>query len=392
VEKFPENDPLDGVPIANCKIRQNPRLFVPANIRNARCYSAFHSCCDDSGSPNRPGGVRSVLAESVLMRHQLLVLNRSRRRAPNLRALDRLVSGWCALLVLPRRLIRCAIVLKPSTILRFHRALVHRKYRLLFSSKNRARPGPKGPDQDLIKAVIEMKQRNARWGCPRIAEQPALAFGVLINKDVVRRILATQYQPYSDDAGPSWLTVLGHMKDSLHSIDLFRCESVALRTYWVLVVMDQYTRRIVGFGINAGNVDGLALCRMFNRAIRGQATSKYLSSDHDPLYGFHQWQANLRVLGVTEIKTVRYVPISHPFVERLIGTIRRECLDHTLFWNAVDLESKLAQFKDYYNRHRTHSGLSGRTPGERPDNNCVSLKSYGWKGHCSGLFHTPIAA
>ena len=142
------------------------------------------------------------------------------------------------------------------------------------------------------------------------------------------------YQPSGNDAGPSWLTFIGHMKDSLHSVDLFRCESVASRTYWVLVVIDQYTRRIVGFEIHAGIVDGAALCRMFNRAIRGQVTPKYLSSDHDPLYRFHQWQANLRVLGVTEIKTVAYVPISHPFVERLIGTIRREYLDHCLSWNA----------------------------------------------------------
>src|SRR5437016_14250219 len=123
-----------------------------------------------------------------------------------------------------------------------------------------------------------------------------------------------------DSGGLSWLTFLGQMKDSLWSVDLLRCESVALRTYWVLVVMDQYTRRIVGFGVHAGIVDGVALCRMFNRAIRRQATPKYLSSDHDPLYRFHQWQANLRVLGVTEIKTVPYVPLSHPFVERLIGT------------------------------------------------------------------------
>jgi putative transposase len=89
-----------------------------------------------------------------------------------------------------------------------------------------------------------MKQRNPRWGCPRIAEQIVLAFGVPINKDVVRRILAAHYHPSADGNGPSWLTFLGHMKDSLYSIDLFRCESVALRTYWVLVVMDQYTRRI----------------------------------------------------------------------------------------------------------------------------------------------------
>src|SRR5262245_41499777 len=77
----------------------------------------------------RPGGVRSVLAESVLLKHQLLILNRSRRRAPNLRVSDRLIAGLCALLVLPRRLVRLAVVVKPSTLLKFHRALVHRKYR-----------------------------------------------------------------------------------------------------------------------------------------------------------------------------------------------------------------------------------------------------------------------
>jgi len=86
------------------------------------------------------------------------------------------------------------------------------------------------------------------------------------------------------------------------------------------VVMDQYTLRILGFGVHAGKVDGVALCRMFNRAIQGQLwMPKYLSSDNDPLYRFHQWQANLRILEVTEIKSIPYVPLSHPFVERLIG-------------------------------------------------------------------------
>ena len=106
--------------------------------------------------------------------------------------------------------------------------------------------------------------------------------------------------------------------------------------------MDQFTRRIVGFAVHRGAVDGLTLCRMFNRAIHGQILPKYLSSDHDPLYRSHQWQANLRVLMVQEIKTVPYVPLSHPFVERLIGTIRREYLDQTLFWTAADLEENSA--------------------------------------------------
>ena len=84
---------------------------------------------------------------------------------------------------------------------------------------------------------------------------------------------------------------------------------------------------------------------MFHHAIRGQGLPKYLSSDHDPLYRFQQWQANLRVLEVTEIKTVLYVPLSHPFVERLIDTVRREYLDRILFWNTADLESKLIDFQ-----------------------------------------------
>jgi len=296
-----------------------------------------------------PGGARAVVAESVLVKHQLLILNRSRKRSPNLRPSDRVVAGLCAVFVRPGRLIRSAIVFKPSTLLTFHRALIQREYRRLFSSQRPMKPGPKGPRREVIAAVVDMKQRNASWGCPRIAQQITLAFGLPINKDVVRRILAARYQPKPDSAGPSWLTVLGHAKDSLWSLDLFRCESAILHTHWVLVVMDHCTRRIVGFGVHRGVVDGAALCQMFNRAIGRQPAPTYLSSDHDPLYRFHQWQANLRILDVEAIKTVPYAPLSQPFVERLIGTIRRECLDRMLFWTAADLEAKLLDFQRYFN-------------------------------------------
>jgi putative transposase len=278
----------------------------------------------------RPGGLPSVVAESVLVRHQLLVLNRGRKHAPKLLTADRMIAGLCTLFMLPARVLRSAIVLKPSTLLHFHSMLRKRKYRLLFSHQRGRRPGPKGPRKDLIEAVVAMKRRNPNWDCPRIAQQIALAFGVDIDKDVVRRVLTVHYRPESDSGGPSWLTFIGHMKDSLWSCDLFQCESASLRTHWVLVVMDQFTRRVIGFGVHSGIVDGVALCRMFHRAIRGPSLPKYLSSDHDPLYRFHQWQANLRVLEITEIKSVPYVPLSHPFVERLIGTVRREYLDRIL--------------------------------------------------------------
>ena len=340
-----------------------------------------------------PGGARALVAESVLVKHQLLILSRSRKRSPNLRTGDRVVAGLCAVFMRPARLIRSAIVFKPRTLLNLHQALIQRKYRRLFSSRRPTKPGPKGPSPEVIAAVVEMKQRNPSWGCPRIAQQITLAFGIPIDKDVVRRILAARYQPKPDSAGPAWLTVLGHAKDSLWSVDLFRCESAVLHTYWVLVVMDHWTRRIVGFGVHRDVVDGVALCRMFNHATGGQSLPTYLSADHDPLYRFHQGQANLRILNIREIKTVPYVPRSHPVVEQLIGTVRRECLDRLLFWTAADLERKLVEFQQYYNEHRTHAARAGRQPTPSPDpaNARASLRAYRWQPHCRGLYHTPRA-
>jgi len=97
-------------------------------------------------------------------------------------------------------------------------------------------------------------------------------------------------------------------------------------------------------------------------------------------------------MGVTEIKTVPYTPWSHPFVERLIGTIRRECLDRLLFWTAADLEMKLITFRDYYNKYRCYAGLKGETPIETPESKGAELKHYGWQKQCRGLYQTPIAA
>jgi hypothetical protein len=165
----------------------------------------------------RPGGVRAVTAESLLLKHQLLISNRSRHRAPNLTTLDRVVLGLTTLFVSPRRIPKLGALIKPATLLKFHKALVERKYRLLFSSSShRRKPGPKGPSAELIAAIVEMKRRNPQFGCVRIAQQIAHAFAVEIDKDVVRRVLARHYRPGdSRTNGPSWLTFIGHVRDSL---------------------------------------------------------------------------------------------------------------------------------------------------------------------------------
>jgi hypothetical protein len=169
-----------------------------------------------------PGGVKAVVADSLLLKQQLLEVNRARQRAPNLSALDRFLLGFWSLFLSPHHILRAAVVIKPSTLLRFHEALKKRKYRLLFSPCRKGKPGPKGPSPEIIQVIVEMKRRNPRFGCPRIAQQISKAFGIEIDKDVVRQVLAKHYRP-DNSGGPSWLTFIGHMKDSLWSVDLFRC-------------------------------------------------------------------------------------------------------------------------------------------------------------------------
>jgi len=342
-----------------------------------------------------PGGARAIIAESLLLKHQLLILNRSRKKAPRLRVLDRILLGLCTILVPTRRVLKVAVAIRPATLLRFHRALVRRKYQWLFCTKTGRRLGPKGPSKVLIAAVLEIKRLNPRFGCPRIAQQISHAFGLQFDKDVVRRILVNHPRPRSGGNGPSWLSVIAEARDSLWSVDLFRCESVLLKSFWVMVVMDIFTRRIVGFGVERAHIDGISVCRMFNQARRGQPLPKRISSDHDPLFRFHRWRANLRILDVEELKSVPFVPRSHPFIERLIGTLRREYLDQTFFWNGIDLHRKLNRFARYYNQRRVHAGLRGQTPLQRCGTTVyqpANLHHFAWHSDCSGLFHTPIAA
>jgi len=119
----------------------------------------------------------------------------------------------------------------------------------------------------------------------------------------------------SKSLGPS-ASSIAQAKDSLWSVDLFRCESILLHNHWVLVAIDVFTRRIIGFSIERGSIDGVSVCRMFNHAVTGRALPKYLSTDHDPLFRFH-----------------------------------------VLFWNAVDLARKLEAFLDYYDWQRHCRGL-----------------------------------
>jgi transposase InsO family protein len=125
-----------------------------------------------------------------------------------------------------------------------------------------------------------------------------------------------------------------------------------------MLAIDISTRRIIGFASHAGDVDGITACRLFNQILTGHVPPMRISTDHDPVFTHHRWQSNLRVMDIEEIKSIPSIPLSHPFVERAIGTVRREFLDQILIWNETDLSRKLEQYQRFYNEIRGHLALS----------------------------------
>jgi hypothetical protein len=153
-------------------------------------------------------------------------------------------------------------------------------------SRRRVARCARGIIYHLSSFTLSCRNINARLslhsmilGRARIAQEIARAFGIDIDKDI-GRVLAKHYRPEAGNDGPSWLSFIGHMKDSLWSVDLFRCESILLCSHWVMVVMDVFTRRIIGFGVERADLCG-ALCWMFNQIIVGKSLPQHLSSDHD---------------------------------------------------------------------------------------------------------------
>ena len=340
------------------------------------------------------GGAIGFGTEILLLRQQLLVLTRGKKKCPTLSTWDRIVMGFCTLAMAPKRITKASIAISEVTLLNFHRALVARKYSKLFSHTGCARPGRKGPRKELIKLVVETKTNNPSYGCPKIALLVGNVLGIFVDEETVRRILKKHYRPIPGK-GPSWLLPIGMNPNRLWSVDLFRLESVFFGSYWVLVVMDQFTRRIIGFSVTQGSPDGGTVCYLFNQIVGQNNFPEYLSSDNDPLFHYWLWRANLERRQIKEIKTVPYVPWSHPFIERLIGSCRREFTDRIVFWNQADLEAKLRLYQEYFNSYRVHYSHKGKTPDEIVGKRrlaTINLMAFKWKSVCGGLYQTPVAA
>jgi putative transposase len=157
------------------------------------------------------------MAETMVMKHQLIVMNRGKKRSPALSTSDRFLFGILTLFIGERRLQKVAVIIKPATILAFHKALVNRKYSKLYLNKTKKVPGRKSLDQVLIDLVIDVKRRNPSFDYGRISTQILEAFGLTISRFSVCRILHKNKHILLSGDGPSWLTSIGHIKDSLWS-------------------------------------------------------------------------------------------------------------------------------------------------------------------------------
>ena len=234
----------------------------------------------------RPGGVRAVAAESLAVKHLLLIMNRSRLRSPNLTPWDRVILGFCTLLVSPRRLGRIAVNLEdfdpPAS------SASPGEAKISFALQPRATPAPRtqGPVERADRRGGRDETAQPVVRLPQDRRAIFSAFGIALKKHVVRRILVRHYPPEPDGGGPSWLAAIGHAKDRVWSVDLFRAESILLKSHWILVVMDVYIRRILGFGVAAAHLDGIRVCRMFNYAIARQTLPRHLSTDNDRCFVF----------------------------------------------------------------------------------------------------------
>ena len=235
-----------------------------------------------------PDGAKAIIAESVLLKHQQLIAHRSARKTPKLTTSDRFLCGFLTLFMRPGRIRKAAVVLKPTTLTKFRRALLSRNYRLLFSSRKNAKPGPKGPADDLVRVIVEMKQRNSHFGCPRIAQQINKAFGLNIDKDVARRVLAKHYRPEHYDGGHSWLTFYRRMAESLWSIEYFQHRPNLPRILSSLFAIGQCTRRRIGFGSAGYHFYQTVFCSLFTAGIPVVVASKLLSPAQDQPFSHHR--------------------------------------------------------------------------------------------------------
>ena len=315
----------------------------------------------------------NLALENLALRQQLAVLNRNAKR-PQFRDSDRLfwvlfsriTDGWRKVLV----------IAQPRTIIDWQK----RRFRQFWTRKRHSnRPGRARIDPEIRKLIRDMSCANPTWGTPRIIGELA-KLGITVCKATVDRYRMRKKGPPS----PSWKTFLSNEAKGIACIDFFTIPTANFRVLYVFIVMMHERRRVVHFNVTE-NPTASWTAQQIVEAFPWNTTPKYLLRDNDCIYSC-QFSARVQAMNIKEVKTAYRSPWQNPYCERLIGSIRRDCLDHVITINERHLRTMLKSYLDYYHRCRTHLSLDKDCPEPRttdpPENgDVVAFRKVGGLHH-----------
>ena len=298
--------------------------------------------------------VGNLTAENVALRHQLVVLKRNLKR-PRLRERDRLFwvilsrfwSGWR----------EAVVIVQPDTVVRWHK----RVFKLYWARKSRSGKRGRPPlDPEVKELVLWMADSNPGWGAPKI-------HGELLKLDLVtsERTVSGLLRRYRrKPPSQTWKTFIKNHMDVMVAVDFLVVPTIRFRLLYVFVVLGHANRQVIHFNVTA-NPTAEWTAQQVIEAFPWDTAPKYLLRDRDKIYG-GWYQRRVKNMGIEEVVTAYRSPWQNAYVERLNGSIRRECTDHVIIFSENHLRKILRSYFEYYNNNRTHLGIDKETPIERP--------------------------
>ena len=289
----------------------------------------------------------------MALRHQVAVLQRQSHHRPKLMCWDRLL--FAALYRVQPDVLRSISIVRPETVVRWHRA----GFRLYWKHKSRGKVGRPRVPGEMRTLIRKISIANPLWGAPRIHGE-LLKIGIDVSQSTVAKYLVRGRRPPSQ----GWLTFLRNHADGIVAIDLFVVPTIGFRLLFGLVILNHDRRKIVHVAATYHPTSEW-IARQIVEAFPWETAPRYLLRDRDGAYG-KIFQNRLSAMGIRDRPVAPRSPWQNGFVERVIGSIRRDLLDHVIVMGEGHLRRLLRDYADYYNGYRTHLGLNKDTPLGRP--------------------------
>ena len=301
---------------------------------------------------------RALALESLALRHQLEVLKRNTKR-PHIKNRDRLL--WILFARFFKNWRNQLLFVQPETVIRWHK----KGFRLYWRWKSRPRwPGRRRVPKEVRDLIRTMSRDNPLWGAPRIHGE-LLKLGIEISQTAVSKYMVRHRKPPSQ----SWRTFLKNHAKDIVSVDFFTVPTATFRVLYVFVILSNARRRIVHFNVTDSPTASW-IGQQVVEAFPWDTAPKYLIRDRDGKFG-DEFVHRVESMDIRQVLISVRSPWQNPYVERVIGSIRRDCLDHVVIFHERHLRRVLKEYIQYYNEHRTHLGLEKDCPKprsiERPD-------------------------